>query len=85
MQNIEYLGITGGLLCAIAFLPQIIQIVKTKSAKDVSLTMYLIYTIGLIMWISYGYIMNSPAIMITNSISLMLSLVTIFVKLRWQK
>lgn len=82
MQNVEYIGLAAGLITTIAFLPQIIQIFRTKSVKDISLMMYVTYSVGLIIWVTYGYIISSYAIMITNSITLMLALITVIMKLK---
>lgn len=84
MHNIEYIGFISGFCATIAFLPKIINIFKTKSTKDVSLLMYIIYCIGLIMWGLYGYLINSNSIMIANIITLMLAFTTIAMKLKYK-
>ena len=84
MFNIEYIGFIGGFCTTIAFLPQIIKMLQSKSTKDVSLSMYIIYCFGLIMWVIYGYLVNSYPIIIFNSITVVLSLITIIMKLRYK-
>ena len=41
-----YIGFFAAFCTTIAFLPQAIKVYKTKSTKDISLYMFLIFTIG---------------------------------------
>lgn len=84
MNKVEYIGLIAGFLTTSAFVPQIIQIFKTKSTKDVSLLMYIIFTIGLFIWLVYGYLIDSYSIIIVNIITIIFSLTTIVMKLKYK-
>ncbi len=43
MQAVGFLGMAAGTLTTIAFLPQVIKTWKTRSAKDLSPSMFLIF------------------------------------------
>ncbi|RMH77120.1 MAG: hypothetical protein D6680_06105, partial [Cyanobacteria bacterium J007] len=43
---VTFLGLLAGTLTTISFLPQVIKTWKSKSAKDVSLEMFLIFCSG---------------------------------------
>jgi len=59
-----------GVINGFANVPQIYKIFKTKSAKDISITTYIILTIGSVVWILYGIeIMNFP-LLIMNGLAL---------------
>ncbi len=59
-----------GVINGFANLPQIYKIFKTKSAKDIAITTYLILTVGSVVWILYGIeIMNIP-ILTMNGLAL---------------
>jgi MtN3 and saliva related transmembrane protein len=81
----ETLGYVAGILTTIAFVPQVIQIYKTKSAKDVSLAMFLLFTAGVVMWLIYGIKSNAFPVIAANVITLLLSLVILFFKFKYRK
>jgi MtN3 and saliva related transmembrane protein len=56
---IDIIGYIAGILGLIALIPQIVKSFETKSTGDLSLSMYLIYTISVILWLVYGYLINS--------------------------
>jgi MtN3 and saliva related transmembrane protein len=84
-MNFDIVGIMGfvaGLLTTVAFLPQVIKVYKTKSAKDISLPMYVIFTIGIAMWIIYGFMLDSMDILIFNVITFILAITILVYKIR---
>ncbi len=59
-----------GVVNGFANFPQIYKIFKTKSAKDLSITTYLLLTVGSTVWVLYGIeIMNIP-ILTMNGLAL---------------
>ena len=84
MQAIQILGLVAGTITSITFLPQVIKIWKTKSAKDLSLMMMLLLMLGVILWLSYGLLVKDAAIIYTNSMVLGMSLVMLFFKLKYK-
>jgi MtN3 and saliva related transmembrane protein len=80
----EYLGFVAGFLTTVAFIAQIIKTFKNKSTKDISLAMYLIFSVGVILWIIYGIMTQSYSIIATNVITLLLAIINIIMKLKWK-
>ena len=80
----ETLGYIAGILTTVAFVPQVLQIYKTKSAKDVSLAMFLIFTLGVIMWLVYGIKVNAFPVIAANGVTLILALVILFFKFKYK-
>jgi MtN3 and saliva related transmembrane protein len=70
----EIVGIIAGALSCTTFLPQVIKTWKSKSTKDVSLTMFLIATLGTAFWLVYGILIHSISIIGTNIVVFFLSL-----------
>lgn len=85
MESVELLGIIAGSCTTSSYLPQIIHIIRYRSVKDISLTMYLILVIGILLWLIYGFIIKSPSIIGSNIISLLMSSTVIVLKLMWKK
>ncbi|MCM8781708.1 MAG: SemiSWEET family transporter [Candidatus Omnitrophica bacterium] len=53
-----------------SFVPQIIKVINTKSAKDVSLTTMVQLSLGVSLWIIYGFHLNNFIIITANSVTL---------------
>tara|TARA_B100000676_G_C17750299_1_gene666112 strand:+ start:196 stop:459 length:264 start_codon:yes stop_codon:yes gene_type:complete len=77
----KYLGFIAGILTTIAFLPQVIKVWKTKSTSDISLAMFIIFTTGITFWLAYGIIIDNLALIIANSITLLLSISILIAKI----
>ena len=85
MFSIEIVGLTAGLFATIAFMPQVYKTWKTKSAKDVSIHMFLLFITGVILWIIYGAVKKIPAVLFSNIIIFMLAALQIFLKIKYDR
>ncbi len=85
MSFLEILGLTAGTITSVTFLPQVIQIWKTRSARDISWGMLALLMLGVSMWLAYGIIVKDIAIIYTNSMVLLMSLVMAYFKFRFNK
>ncbi len=81
----EGYGYIAASLTTFAFLPQLIKILRTKSAFDVSITMLFVFIVGLIFWIIYALRINSLPVLIANIITLILNLTILILKLEYDK
>lgn len=77
-----YLGLLAATLTTGAFVPQAVKTWKTKSAKDLSVYMFLMMTLGMLLWLVYGILRNDLPIMIANVVALFLASVILFFKIR---
>ena len=80
--NYEIIGLVAAALTTSAFIPQVYKVYKEKNAAGISLTMYLIFFVGLCLWSLYGYLIGSISILIANGITLILSATIIYYKLK---
>jgi MtN3 and saliva related transmembrane protein len=85
MVYLELLGFIAGFFSMIAFVPQVYKTWKMKSAKGVSIHMFIIYNISNTLWSVYGFAFNKPAIYITNLVMLVLALTQIILKIKYDK
>jgi MtN3 and saliva related transmembrane protein len=76
------IGLIAGTLTTFAYLPQVIKVWKSKSTHDISLAMFVTLSLGLLMWIFYGFSINSTPVIIANIISFILSLTLLVFKIR---
>ena len=84
-MNVEIFGYLAAILTTAAFLPQLIKTIKTKKAEDVSLTTLVMFIIGVVSWIIYGYVISSYPLLIANVITLVLNLLILISKLYFKK
>jgi MtN3 and saliva related transmembrane protein len=85
MDIIKVTGLVAGTITTISFLPQAIKTWKSKSAKDLSLGMFLIYCIGIALWLVYGIIISDIPLIVANAFTLLLSSTILFFKLRFKE
>ena len=80
MDAVIILGLTAGVITSISFVPQILKAYQTKKLEDVSYTMYLILTIGLILWLMYGILIEEMPVIAANAFGVGCCLFTIGLK-----
>ncbi|MFI3241103.1 MAG: SemiSWEET family transporter [Alphaproteobacteria bacterium] len=82
---VEIIGYGAGLCTAIFVLPQTIKTIKTKDINGLSLASYLIYCISMVMWATYGVLLNSYPMIIFNLISLSFALPILYLLIKNSK
>jgi len=80
----ELVGSLAGLLTTLSFLPQVIKTYRTRSAKDLSLGMFLLFTLGVLMWLIYGIGIQKTPIIVANSVTLILAGMILIAKFRFK-
>jgi MtN3 and saliva related transmembrane protein len=83
-MDTELLGYAAGILTTIAFLPQAIQMIRTRQARDISMTWAVTMTAGVFLWLCYGIMKQSFPMISANSITLLLLFIILFFKIRDQ-
>ncbi len=73
-----------GVLMAISPLLQIRRILDRRSSADVSIAYLSVLQIGFTLWILYGWALGNPAIMIPNSVALVIGTATIGIAVRYR-
>jgi MtN3 and saliva related transmembrane protein len=79
---IEIVGFTAACLTTSSFLPQALKIWRNRSARDVSLVMYLMMCTGSSLWLAYGLLIGSAALIVANCTGLTLVVWILGLKLR---
>ena len=80
---IDVLGYVAGTLVVVSLLPQTIKSWRTRSTRDLSLWRYIIYVVGLILWVTYAAIISNGPVAVMNSIGLALALSILYLKIRY--
>jgi MtN3 and saliva related transmembrane protein len=82
--GITLLGLVAGTLTTLAFLPQLFKVWRSKSAKDISMTWLVTFIGGVFLWLIYGIILGQLPILLANAVTLGLTLIILFFKLRYR-
>jgi MtN3 and saliva related transmembrane protein len=80
MSILATLATVVGAIGSISGFAQVYKIFKRKSAKDISILLYIFLIPSAIVWVLYGSEINSLAVILTNAIWLV---VFIFIALGW--
>ncbi|WP_017304791.1 SemiSWEET transporter [Spirulina subsalsa] len=78
-------GLLAGALTTISFLPQVLKTWKSKSAKDISLGMFLTFCLGVLLWIIYGVAVEDLPVIVTNVATLILAGMVLGLKLKYNQ
>jgi len=80
----EAIGIMAGICTTVSLVPQVIKTLKTKSAKDVSLLMFVIFSMGVLLWLVYGFIINSISMIVANCVTFVLAAIILVAKVKYK-
>ena len=83
MDKTAILGCLAGFLTTAAFVPQVWKTWKSKSAADLSLGMFIVFSLGIFCWLAYGIMISQIPVIFWNAITLILALVILFMKLKF--
>jgi len=84
MDTITLIGYIAGTLTTMSFLPQVIRSWKTKSTHDISFVMLALFGLGMLLWATYGFWLNSLPIILANVITFALIIVLLAMKIRYK-
>jgi MtN3 and saliva related transmembrane protein len=81
--GLDAIGYLAGALTTIAFVPQVLHILRKRSAHDISWGMFSLFGIGVALWLWYGIRLASVPLIIANGITLSLVLTILALKLHY--
>ncbi|MDD1665379.1 MAG: SemiSWEET transporter [Methanomicrobiales archaeon] len=70
MDTTTLIGFIAGGLTTLSFLPQVVKTARSRSARDLSESMLLVFLIGLVLWTIYGLQVGSLPIIAANVITI---------------
>jgi MtN3 and saliva related transmembrane protein len=83
MDWITILGLVAASITTYAFVPQVVTTWRLKETKDISLGMYIIFCIGIAIWVVYGIIIKNWPIILADSVTLVLASTILFFKIKY--
>ena len=82
MDWISATGLLAAVLTSSSFLPQALKTIKTRDTASISLSMYVLFTLGTLMWFIYGLISNNLPVWLANGFTLILASVILYFKVK---
>ena len=74
-----------GMVTGVSFMiPQVYKTYQTKSVEDLSWGMMTLLSLNCVLWFSYGLILDSLPLMLTNGTALAVNLALITLKVRYR-
>ena len=81
----DWIGSIAAFCTTVSFVPQLIRVWQRKSARDISLTMFLLFSFGVACWLLYGLGLASRPIIAANAATLALAIAILALKLRYDR
>lgn len=85
MEINDLVGSVAGILTTVSFVPQVIKTWRSRSARDISFGMFLLFSLGVMLWLYYGIAIHSIPIVVANGVTLVLSMSIILMKLGFDR
>lgn len=71
--NVEHLGFAAAVCTTGAFVPQVVMVWRHRGAPGISTGMYLMFIVGVALWLGYGLALGAWPIVIANGATLLLA------------
>ncbi len=70
MSATTLLGLVAAVFTTASFVPQVVKTWRSGSSEDLSLGMYGLFTIGIVLWLVYGFLIRDLPIILANVVTL---------------
>jgi MtN3 and saliva related transmembrane protein len=84
MNPIDPIGYLAAMLTTVAFIPQVLHTWRLRSANGISLGMYVVFTLGVVLWLLYGVLLGAWPIIIANAVTLALTTSVLVLAVRYR-
>lgn len=82
MDWITVIGFAAAFCTTVSFLPQAVKTIRTKDTTGISLSMYLLFTTGTLLWLLFGIFSGNTPVMVANAITLAFAAIILYYKLK---
>ena len=82
-MNFEWIGYAAAVLTSASFIPQAVMTIRSRDTHSISRGMYIIFTIGVALWLVYGIALGSWPMIFANVVTLILASTILALKLRY--
>jgi len=84
MELITILGLSAAFCTTASFLPQAIKTIQTKDTSGISLSMYSLFALGTLLWLSYGLATDNLPVSIANGVTFLFAAIILGYKIKYK-
>jgi MtN3 and saliva related transmembrane protein len=78
-----YIGFAAAFCTTFSFVPQALQVIKTRDTKAISLWGYILFWVGILCWLIYGVVLKDFPLIIANAITFTLVSIILGLKVKY--
>ncbi len=82
MNSTKLLGLCAAVCTTVSFLPQAARTIRTRDTSGISLWMYVLFCVGVLMWLAYGLLRRDVPVIAANAITLVTAGTVLILKVR---
>jgi MtN3 and saliva related transmembrane protein len=82
---VEWTGYCAAFLTTAAFVPQLVRVYRLKTAREISLPTFLMFSLGVFLWLVYGIYSHSNPVIVSNCVTLVLSVSILVLKIKYDR
>jgi MtN3 and saliva related transmembrane protein len=80
--GIETIGFIAAFFTSASFLPQAIMVIRSRQTDGLSLSMYMMFTLGIALWLTYGLVTTAWPLICANTVTITLASCILFIILQ---
>ena len=86
LLNVELIGFIAAFFTSASFLPQAIMVIRSRNTDGLSLTMYMMFTCGISLWLTYGLVTGAWPLICANTVTITLAgcILGIMISNKWK-
>lgn len=85
MSFVSIIGLLAAAFTTISFVPQALTTIRTKNVEGLSLGMYIVFTLGIVCWLTYGIVLKDLPMILANSITIVFVFIILFFIIKYRK
>lgn len=83
-DGVTLVGLIAATLTTISFVPQVLRTWRLKETRDISLWMFVLFALGIFLWMVYGFLIGDLPVIAANIVTLFLVMIILFFKLKYR-
>ncbi len=84
-DTVTLVGSVAAVLTTAAFVPQVVRVWRSRHARDISLPTFAVFSVGVAVWLFYGWLVDSVPIVAANALTLLLALAIVGLKVKFDR
>lgn len=81
---VTLVGTLAAILTTSAMFPQAIKIIRSRDVRSISLLMYIANTLGIVLWLTYGILLENLILIVTNIVAFIPASTILFLKIKFR-